>query len=169
MPSRPPDPFYLNLRRSILVKTPGDLGLGPTASLPHAWGVLFDMALEGDYVSLAAFADGTTSVYTGSSKGIVGLGSRRPVRASAHAWLLIAESLVEIVPADDSIDLPADGTYSVTILTYEGRRRVNAIPSQTMDEALPLASLWMAAWGVHRQLRIAQTAAHGPDWTYLGG
>jgi len=31
-----------------------------------------------------------------------------------------------------------------------------------MTEAHPLAALWAAVKGLHRQLRVAQTAIHGP-------
>ncbi len=62
------------LRDNLLATKPSDVHLAPTEELPHVWATLMEMKISGNVVSLAAVAEGTTSLYFSNGGGIIGAG-----------------------------------------------------------------------------------------------
>jgi hypothetical protein len=136
-------PIYTEMRARLLGVKPADGDLAPSAQLPHVYGAVIDLGFE-IYMSVVAFADGTTSMYNAIGGAAVGLGDVEIARAAASRLL---ES-VEAAP-----ELPEPARVRVTALTYEGRRTTEVEGPGLLRGGQPLSIVFANAL---RLLAIAQ-------------
>jgi hypothetical protein len=102
----PPEQVYDGLRRAALGVTEDVVGKAPPEH-PDVLGAVIDIPSEGGTASVVAMADGTTSLYTSTGGGTIGAGAHEPVSRAARALLATLQSLIEMFPADERVDLPS--------------------------------------------------------------
>jgi hypothetical protein len=151
--SPPPADAFLRLRERLLRLAPAEIGLVPA---PPVWAVLMELGLPGGVVSLAAVADGTTSVCFSSGGGILGAGDDSQVRLASEIFLAVAEeNLDRLEPARvEDLALPADGEVRFHALTPDGPRTGHAPVSDITRQDDRLLLLYAAGQEVLTQVRL---------------
>ncbi len=113
---------YVGLRNLALASNAKDI-LGRKAKPHEAYGVLFELGLGQGVVTVVCMADGSTSLYTSSGGGYLGLQGDKEVASAARAFLgkskLYRRSMAHTfdfpVPAVDHVRfflLTADGVVT---------------------------------------------------------
>ena len=148
-----------DLRANALSLKPGQVGLKP--ELSPIWGFVMDAVQADGWYSLVAFSDGSTSLYTSDTFGIIGGGAHETVRtAGRELWLVLAESLAWFAPAT-STDLPAPGNIALRLLTFDGPLVVVADEELLGAGGHPASSVFLAAHEVLGRLRLV-TSSNNP-------
>lgn len=143
------------LRETLLAARPADLGLAPTAELPHVWAALMEMRMGTVVVSLAAVCDGTTSLYFSNGGGVIGGGEHESVRAGNRKLLAFIENGLDLfVPIERPLEA-MDGAVSFAVLTYEGMRGARDEEKKVKDRRSPLWPAFYLGQDVITALRLA--------------
>jgi hypothetical protein len=129
--SAPQGHIYIELRSAALEVTGAILGSTPPEH-PDVLGAVIDIPGEGGMASVVALGDGTTSMYTSTGGGTIGAGAHEAVATATHALLAKLQSLIEMFPPDDRMDLPTADLVQITVMTPTERRRAS----------VPVAAFW---------------------------
>jgi hypothetical protein len=121
---QPSGDAYDGLRTMALGITEAEVGKPPPEHA-QVLGAVIDVPSAGGIASVVAMADGTTSMYTSTSGGIIGAGAHEAVVAKSHALLAALQGRIEMFPVDDRVD-------QITLITPTGRRRAS----------VPAAAFW---------------------------
>jgi hypothetical protein len=116
-----PDPAVAaELRSAALRRTAADLGVSPSGSHPHVFGVAMETAYPEACATLVVFAEGSTSLYFSNGGGVIGAGDHAAVRATHSGLFAEAEAhLKEFAPASD-LGLPTPGHVRFFLWTFKG-------------------------------------------------
>ena len=113
------------LREMALRVSPDELGLKPEAA--RVWGVIMDSVFpDGGWYSLVVFADGTTSLYTNGTFGVIGAGSHPEVRTESDSLLAVADQELGAFQDIGDTSLPPPDHVAIRVLTFDGPRLVIA-------------------------------------------
>jgi hypothetical protein len=111
--------------------------------------VLMDWSLGGGSVTLAAFKDGTTSLYYSNGGGMIGLGAHATVRSAAMIFREAAIPVDNSFAPIASFSLPPTGTVRFYLVSSTGTRATAAYSeSELQNPAHPLYHLALAAQAV---------------------
>jgi hypothetical protein len=116
----------LALRLQALGLDPIAVDFLPSPTLPRVFGGVMDTAYPEAVATLVALADGTTSLYTTGTFGIIGGGAHQPVVEAAGKFLASIEAHLDVFGDDAGTALPTEGPVVIHALTYAGRRRISA-------------------------------------------
>ncbi len=150
-----PDPRAAgrDLRTKFLGTSAASLGLKPTPEFPRVFGVAMDWAIGEQTATIAALCDGSASLYTTSTFGIIGGGGREAVRVAAWNLVQSADAFYDDgVPATEFEYPPADSVYFF-LRTYEGVRALSADVAAIQSGASPYTGLFAAGQAVLTELR----------------
>lgn len=114
-----PDEAFQRLRDRLLRLSPGEIGLGPEYAV---WVALMELGSPDGVISVAAVADGTTSVSFSGGGAILGAGDDEQVRLAGQAFLTaVEENLDRLGPAGGGAPpLPGEGEARFHALTAGG-------------------------------------------------
>ena len=135
-------PTYLQLRERILSLKPADLGLSPSESAPHVWGVLVELGYKVGSATLVVLADGTTSLNYSTGGGLLGRGDYAPLAQASKALVTAAQPLVEQMEPSRDFSLPAAGQVRFILLTYSGVYTTSASEKSLASGKHPLALIF---------------------------
>jgi hypothetical protein len=147
-----PAGVYLDLRRQVLRLTPDQLpaGVGDEAVLA----LLMETRYPTSVVTLAAVADGTTSLYFSTGGGIIGAGTREAVSAASRRWLEIGAKYLPVLPVVTDPPLPADGEARFIAVTPGGLQAASTAEADLRERRHPLWPLYLTAQDVITQIRL---------------
>jgi len=148
----PPGP---DLRNMVLTLDPSKAGLTPTDALPRVWGFVMDIGAARGWASLVTLADGTTSLYTSGSGGMIGGGAHEPVVEASGQLLRLVEANLDNFEADEDLEPPESGQTRFLVLTYEGIRGRSAATEQLASGSDALSPIFAAGNDLLTQLRLA--------------
>ena len=96
---------------------------------PTVSGVVVDIPDAGGAATVAALADGTTSMYTSTGGGVIGAGEHPAVAEATAALIHTADDLAAqfLGPAEEGV--PEQGVVRFHLLTPMGRRHVD-VPAE---------------------------------------
>ncbi len=122
-PSGNPD-AYEGLRALALGAVADGLA-PPGPEHPHVWGVVVDVPSGGDWATIVALGDGTTSMYTSTGGGTIGAGEHDVVRAANRQLLEVVERdwLPHLDPSPGSH--PAPGYVRFHVLGADDLRGID--------------------------------------------
>lgn len=150
------DGAFLRLRSRLLALTPAELGL--EAACP-VWVALMELGSPDGVVSLAAVADGTTSLTFSSGGAILGAGDDEQVRLAGEVFLsAVEENLDRLEPAGSSPPLPGEGQARFHAVTARGLRTGQAEVADIARRDDRLLALYETGQEVLTQLRLAREA-----------
>ena len=149
---------YQGLRQQVLDLDPADVGFAASDELPDVYGVVMETGLGGDVVTLVALLDGTTSLYFSTVGGMIGGGEHPQVAAVSQAALRVAQQHLADLPPSTDTALPDQGRVVMRVLTYGGRRAVEATNRELARGKHPLSPLFYAVDDVITQLRLLDEA-----------
>src|SRR5690242_2966509 len=106
------------MRAQALTMRPTSVGLKPEAG--PMWGFVMDSVLsDTEWFALVVLADGSTSLYTSGSFGIIGGGAHETVREAAGLLWATAERLVSVFPPSTDTALPPVGSTALRLLRFD--------------------------------------------------
>lgn len=142
------------LRLLALTTSADKLGFIPDKDYPKVYGVITDWNLGDQTATILAMKDGTASLYTTSTFGIIGGQGHDTVRKAAQECVKIAGQYYEKSKPVSDYPYPKQGEVNFFLLTYDGVRiyigdedRINNGKDQT-------TSLFAAAQNVLTVLRL---------------
>jgi len=148
---------YHALRSQALTIDLAEIGAPPGTVI---FGLLMDTTYSNGTATLAAFGDGTVSLYLSTGGGILGSGRHEAVAVAALRLLVVAERYLAAFAPSDADELPPEGWTRITVRTAQGRLSVTA-PEADFGYGRELASpVFEAAHEVISELRQLQ---EGPD------
>lgn len=147
------------LRGKILTLSAAVLDLEANAEFPDIWGVVVDFSIGEAIATVVALRDGTASLYTTGSFGMVG-GER--YLAVRHAAVTCVKESAEIwrehrgaFESGDPLAYPEEGEMRFHLLTYEGVESARVAEDDVYARAHLLTPIFAYAQGVLTQLRLA--------------
>ncbi|MGH2492859.1 MAG: hypothetical protein ACRDF9_15290 [Candidatus Limnocylindria bacterium] len=145
----------------LLTAKPSDFHIAPVSELPHVWATLIEMRMSGVMVSLAAVADGTTSLYFSNGGGIIGGGGHESVRAANRKLLTFVETGLDLfVPLERPLEV-VDAAVSFAVLTYEGLRGARDEEVKLKERRSPLWPAFYLGHDVIAALRLTEQKSEG--------
>ena len=142
------------LRAQVLRTPPEKLDFVADSDFPDVYGVLVDWPLGDAVASILALRDGTASLYTTSTFGIIGGGRHATVRAAAQICVRVAADCLAQSQAIADFPFPANDDVYFYLLTYAGVRRCVGDLDALSRGADTTAPLFDAAQEVLTQLRM---------------
>lgn len=149
----------VGLRQMILNTTAADLELEPDALFPDIWGVVVDYSIGEAIATVVALRDGTASLYTTASFGMVGGERYEAVRQAAFECVKAsAEVRLEFADAFEQTSefaYPEEGEMCFYLLGYEGVEGACVSEEDVYARRHMLTPIFAYAQGVLTQLRLA--------------
>jgi hypothetical protein len=142
------------LRARVLATPPEKLGFVADSEFPDLYGVLVDWPIGDAVASILALRDGSASLYTTSTFGIIGGGENASVRAAAQSCVHVAADCLAHSQTITGFPLPANDDVYFYLLTYAGVRRCVGDLDALSTGADLSAPLFDAAQEVLTQLRM---------------
>lgn len=151
-----PEVVYMNLRQEALAKVPERMGLPSDLKDDEPFGVLMEMAIPGDVVTLASFADGDAGVYYKTGGGMKGGIFHDNVRKAAKEFVALSAKALPKMLKTTSFPLPGAERVRFYILTRKGVLTTEA-PRQILGTVKnELSALFYSGQEVVAQMRQAQ-------------
>lgn len=155
VPSEKAMEVYLGLRNQALSsssrKEEQPAGIGPDD--PRA--VLMDVNITTRTATIAAFADGTASIYISNGGGFIGGGQKYPsVHDAGQKLIAVAHKLQPAMQKTQQYPLPEKGEVIFYIVTGDGVYTVRALQSECTKRTHPLYELFAAGDDVITQYRL---------------
>lgn len=154
-PKRSPADMSRELREHALNVTASELSVAPTGDLPHVFGVLMETAYAEGVVTLAAFTDGSTSLYFSNGGGVIGAGQHDAVRATLAPLFKTAEDYLASLTAAQATPYPESGRVRFYVRTYNGTLTAEADEEDLGEMRHPLSPVFHAAHDVIAAIREA--------------
>jgi hypothetical protein len=148
-----PDHAGKQLREMVLAMQAKDLGLSSSPEYPRLFGVVMDWPVGDETATVVAISDGTASLYTTSTFGIIGGQAHASVRAAGKKFIENAERYYDESALATSHPYPPKDKIAFYLLCYDGVRLVSADLSSTQAGASRHATLFSAGQEVLTQLR----------------
>ena len=92
---------------------------------PDVSGVVVDVPSDGEWMTLAALTDGTTSMYTSPGGGLLGAGTIADVAAATERLLVAAQEQLDRFSEPDDGSHPDAGLVRFHLLRPDGRVRAD--------------------------------------------
>lgn len=147
------------MRDDVLALRPSSVGLKPSAG--PMWGFVMDVVTsDTDWYALVVLADGSTSLYTSSTFGIIGGGAHETVREAARLLWETAEQLVDVFPPSADRALPPAGSTALRLLRFDGPRVVVGADDELGAGGHEASPVFYAAHEVLGRLRLVTQSAH---------
>lgn len=138
------------LNREFLADTPGST---PGSSIRA---VVFDWELGNGSATLAAFDDGTTSLYFSSGGGVIGAGAYEAVKRAAASFREEANKVRGRFTSVSEFPLPSSGTSVFYLVTDSATLTSGPVPSADLQsQQHPLGELARRAQDVITEVRKA--------------
>lgn len=150
----PKDSPGIGLRTMALTTPVSKLGFSSDEDFPLAYGVLTDWDIGGVTATVMSMRDGTASLYTTSTFGIIGGHGHENVRIAADRYVKIAEKFITYGKAVSDFTYPKSGDVFFYILTYDGVRLCVGNEDAINNGSDPTCPLFAAAQDVLTSLRL---------------
>lgn len=155
----PKEQMGRELRSMFLATPPEKMGLKPTTDFPRVFAVVLDWPVGEQIATVVSAADGTASLYTTASFGILGGQFHEAVRTAAQQFVHSAESLHDdAVPATD-YPYPARGRVRFYLRTFAGLRVIEADAASIYSGRNRYSHLFALGQNVLTELRKVSSQA----------
>jgi hypothetical protein len=142
------------LRMMALKTSPNDLGFSPDKDYPKVFGILMDWRVGEETASILAMRDGTASLYTTSTFGVLGGHRHEKVRRAAEQCTNIANQFLDKSTAAVNFPYPKEGEVFFYLLSYEEVRLCIGNEKAIHQGNDPTRPLFAAAQNVLTELRL---------------
>jgi hypothetical protein len=141
------------LRETFLRVTPSQIGLSATPEYPRIFGATVDWPIGEHIATVVSLSDGTASLYTTSTFGIIGGAGHASVRRAAQRFVSVADQYFAESQPTTSYPYPAAKKVRFYLLGYEGVRTIEADIEPIYSGASKYSTLFGAGQDVVTQLR----------------
>jgi hypothetical protein len=154
-PKKSSDDAGRELRKMFLTMPAEAAGIQRSSDFPHVWAVAMDWPIGEQIATVAALADGSASVYTTGTFGIIGGIGHENVRTAAKALVKKAESYYDASTPTRELSYPSLDHVRFYFRTFEGVRVIEVTLRSVTDERGRYSDLFDLAQEVIGQLRMA--------------
>jgi hypothetical protein len=144
----------VQLRQMVLTTPISELGFTSDDDFPTVYGVLTEWDIEGVTATVMSLRDGTASLYTTSTFGIIGGHGHESVLQAAARYVTVAGQFVASGKPVTEFAYPKSGQVFYYLLTYEGVRQVVGNEAAIEGDSDPTSPLFGAAQDVLSELRL---------------
>jgi len=152
--SHPQELPGVDLRRMALTTPVSKLGFSSDSDFPTVYGVLTEWDLGGVTATVMSMRDGTASLYTTSTFGIIGGQGHESVLKAAIRYVELAKQYVDSSKPVTDFPYPKSGQVYFYILTYDGVRLCIGDEHAIESGSDPTRPLFAAAQDVLTELRL---------------
>ncbi len=150
----PDGPPGMVLRQMALTTPAGELGFSSDSDFPRVYGVLMDWYIGEATATVMSMRDGTASLYTTSTFGIIGGHGHEAVRQAAARYVKLAARYVDSSKVVTEFPYPESGKVYYYLLMYDGVRLCVGDKSEIERGSDPTRPLFAAAQDVLTELRL---------------
>jgi hypothetical protein len=143
-----------DLRDFVLTAEREKAGIAAPLTPGDPWGVVMEMGMEGNTVTVAALADGTASIYLSTGGGFIGGQAHATIRKAAEAAVAVAASAKGALRAATGTPLPADARTVFYVRTDAGTLTGGGPTDDLGNGRHPLAPLFASMQEVITQYRL---------------
>ena len=118
------------------------------------WAAIMEMAYGGATVTVAAFEDGTASIYLSSGGGFLGGGTEEKIRAAGKAFIASADKFISQMTLTDAFPEPRLGETIFYVRTDVGTFMAKEPKEELVKGRNVLSPLFAAAQEVITQYRL---------------
>jgi hypothetical protein len=154
-PKKSGDDAGRELRKMFLTMPAEAAGIQRSPEFPHVWAVAMDWPIGQQIATIAAIADGSASLYTTGTFGIIGGVGHENVRTAAKQLVKKAESYHDASTASDDLSYPALDRVRFYFRTFDGIRVIDISLRSVTDERGRYSDLFDLAQVVITELRKA--------------
>ena len=143
------------LRQMFLTTSAAKAGIQPSEVYPRIWGVAMDWPIgDGHIATVVSLSDGSASVYSTGTFGIIGGIGRQTVRAAAKH--LVREADRYFSDSSPTLDLsyPSRDHVRFFLATFGGLRLIETDLASLSERRSKYSSLFDAGQDVMTQLRL---------------
>ena len=141
------------LRVTFLSSSAASLGFRPSREYPRIFGVAMDWPVGEETGTIVSALDGSASLYTTATFGIIGGDAHEPVRAAAQRFVRAAESHHDEAVPTGTYPYPARGKVRFYLRTFEGVRVIESDAASVYASSGPHSALFRAGQAVLTELR----------------
>jgi hypothetical protein len=142
------------LRQTFLNITAAKAGVVPNPQFPHVFGVALDWPIDEYFATVISLSDGSASLYTTSTFGVIGGAGHEVIRAAAKHFVSTAEKYFAEASPVSAYPYPPRGKVRFYLLTYSGVRVIEADAERIYSGSDKFSPLFGAAQDVVTQLRL---------------
>jgi hypothetical protein len=154
-PKKSADDAGRELRTMFLTMPAEAAGIQRSTEFPRVWGVAMDWPIGQQIVTLVALADGSASLYTTGTFGVIGGSGHDNVRAAGKTLVKRAERYYDLASPTNELSYPSPDHVRFYFRTFEGTRVIDVTLASVTDEHGQYSDLFSIAQEVIGKLRIA--------------
>ena len=137
----------------MLKMSPKEADISPSAEFPRVYGVIMDWPLDNTTATVFSASDGTASLYTTSTFGIIGGQSHEPVRIAAKKFVKAADTFHDTATPTTDYPYPTSDRVRFYLLTFNGVRVIDTDLAAIENQSSKYAQLFGLAQEVLTELR----------------
>ena len=141
------------LRVAFLSASPAALGFAPTREYPRVFGVAMDWPLGEHTATIVSALDGTASLYTTSTFGVIGGAGHEAVRIAAQRFVKAAEAHHGDAVPTNAYPYPTKDKIRFYLRTFDGVRVIEAETASAYSTSGKYSAFFRAGQAVVTELR----------------
>jgi hypothetical protein len=142
-----------DLRIAFLSSPAAAHGFKPTKEYPRVFGVAMDWPIDNTTATIVAAQNGSASLYTTASLGIIGGANHESVRAAAQRFVRVAETHHDQAVSTTTYPYPAKGKVRFYLRTFKDVRVIETDAASAYSPSGPYSVLFRAGQAVLTELR----------------
>jgi len=142
-----------DLRVVFLSSSADSHGFKPTKENPRVFGVAMDWPIDGTTATIVSALNGSASLYTTSTFGIIGGVSHESVRLAAQRFVKTAEAYHDVAFPTTTYPYPAKGKVRFYLRTFRDVRVIEADAATVTAPSGQFSGLFRAGQAVLTELR----------------
>ncbi len=146
------------LRLQALSTPAKEFGISPSEAFPTTYGVVIDFPIDEHTATIVSLSDGTASLYTTSTFGIIGGGSHDNVNAAAKKLVSLSNSFAAKASTSKDFAYPKKGIVRFYFLSYDDVKLIDVKLSAIESDKSEYSPLFWQAQEVLTQLRLSTEA-----------
>jgi hypothetical protein len=151
--TKAPDQMGRELRAMFLSTKAESLGIKPNTEYPRVIGVAMDWSIGEHIATLVSLSDGTASLYTTSTFGIIGGAGHTSVRTAAQRFVKASDRYLSDTTATTSHPYPRKDKIRFYLITFGGLRTVETEAASVYSGSGKFSQLFGEGQAVLTELR----------------
>ncbi|MGH7302126.1 MAG: hypothetical protein ACRELZ_02470 [Candidatus Rokuibacteriota bacterium] len=142
-----------DLRFSFLSSSATALGFKPTKEYPRVFGVAMDWPVGDTTATIVSTQDGSASLYTTATFGIIGGAGHESVRVAAQRFVAAADSYHNQAVPTGTYPYPAKGKVRFYLRSFQDVRVIETDAASVQSSSGPYSPFFRAGQAVLTELR----------------
>jgi hypothetical protein len=158
-PKKDPKDAGRDLRKMFLTTAAEKVGIQPSQEYPRVWGVAMDWPIGEHIATVISLCDGSASVYTTGTFGIIGGVGHETVRSAAKKLMKEAECYYDAARPTQDFSYPPLDHVRFFLVTFDGVRVIESDVESLTERRSKYSRLFDLAQDVIARLRIVSEPA----------